>query len=717
MREGLHVAERWIIDAAGTAPLVLPHKAVRSAVTVIGVETPPPAPRTAFAQRPEGALPVNREHELRDVKLTLAVVPVRDEWAGTTHDFGAPAPEAEGEGSPAGWAGTVRRASGGSEQVAAIEDLQQVLGGFGTSAQSVSGTLTRVWPDGRRATLDVVEVLDDGIRQDRSWYAGRHTQITITLRCLPYWRGTERLIGSGSRTAGQRLVTIDDLDVPGDVAALARIELSGATVDQRSVLYAIDQGTAPVEYACSDLDRPVSATLQTVAGSVSLQVVQRAAFTSSVGIGLWEPGVLLSQSGGPLEQPGRWRVMARVRAQSGGRVRLRWTSGSRAAGMSIERPVTLRSDSWELITLGVVSIGSDGLLDGVIEAALPHDQPVQYDRLLFVPVRQGEQHATLSTPPSEVLAADEFDGTAGTLGGLAPTVGGAWGAVGAGAEASRDPGPRRATRTAVYSTSGRSHGLALGSPTGVRTSATIAIRPDLPHGDPSGCVGIWVANALGETAIAGYSGATGKSGSGVAGAWGVYLALRALPATGQVRWALTLIHGTAVTTVTSDRVFSVQPSAVTLTVSGTTARATVFDRGLRMDQAISVPAVPGTLRSGIASHGWTRSGVSAAAVDWSRFAALLVPAAQDAALFAGRSARHASGDSSRVDAAGIRGPVVPIGARPRLPSAGRGGARTRVVVATARGDLREQIDEAPTDPLDVDVYATPRWLQIPGVGA
>lgn len=714
MRAVVLVAERWVLDADTATPLVLPVTSRQGVARVVEQRTPPPADRLAEAPRPEGALPTVREFELRTITLKLKLERPEDQWAGVTHDFGVGAPvEAEGEGVVPGFTGTTRRANSvGNPLVPAVLDLQQAIGAWKTSGSSVCGTLTRVVESGERVTFDVVAVADDGVLWDEAMWLGHETETTIEFRCLPWGRGQELMLGSAASVAGQRLVTVDDLDVPGDVPALARFELAGATVDQSSVLYAIDQGTAPREVACSTLDRPPSATLTTVAGSVATQVVQRPAFSAPIGNGLWEPGVMLSQGGVPLGQPGQWRVIARVRGQATGRVRLRWTSGSRVSGMSTCQPVTLTSDQWELVTLGIVAVADDAGLDGVIEAALPHSQPIRYDTLLFLPVDVlGEQHATQATPPTEILAADRFLGATTTLGGSTAEVGGTWGSEGFPPSMSRTGSGSggAAYRTASYSVSGgRSHGLALGSPVGVRaTTVVVASSGTWGQGD----AGVWIGNTLGEQAIAGSSGATMAAGSGAAGAWGVYVAVRPAEEAGY-RWTMMLVSGTTVTSTTSG-IVGAPEGLVNLTVVGTRATCEISGgSGVIWTGSLTTPVLPASLRSGLATHGWT---VNAAAgiVQWWRFDVVSVPAVLDAALVTGRTARHATGGASRVDSAGTRGPVVPEGARPVLPASGWAGRRTRVAVMATRGDLRQQVDAGPTDPLTVDVFATPRWLQVP----
>lgn len=708
------MAERWILNAGTAAPLVLPNANRQGVCRVTKASTPPPSSRLSEAPVPEGAHPVAREWENRVVTLDLTLERPEDPWAGVSHDFGAGSPvEAEGDGTVPGFAGTVRRVDAdGNALYPAVQDLQLHLGQLATSGESVCGTLTRVMETGERIVFDITSVSDNGATWGESMWLTHETATTIEFRCLPFGRSPEVHIGAASRTAGKRWVTVTGT-VPGDVDAQARIELSGATRNAASVLYAVDQiTTQPAEYACSALDRPAAATLVTAAGSVAAQVVQRPAFTLG-GAGLWEAGVMLSDGGVPLVRPGRWRIMLRVRGQSGGRVRLRWTAGSRVSGMTVCTPVTLTSDQWELVSLGVVSIPAGAGLDGVIETLLPHTQPIQYDQLLFVAAdTSGEQHATVSTLPAELLALDRWAGS-GNVTGSTADLGGVWTTSGTGTSATRSGSA--AIRVGAYSTStGVAHGLAIGSPAAVRTTAALSADGGSSSSATGGDAGIWVGNAAGQAAIAGSSGATGTAGSGAAGAWGVYLGAWIPPGSGMryAKWRLLVVDGTVVSTLPSSG--GGGAGVLELTVADGVATASVTNGAgyVMWTTSMDVPALPSSLRAGIATHGW--DGYSGPLSAWSEFSAFAVPVAGDAALFATKSARHETNVATRVDSAGIRGPVTPWGARPRLQASGPAGRPTRVAVMATRGNLRNQVDAAAADPLTVNVYATPRWFQIPG---
>jgi hypothetical protein len=720
------VAERWIIDADGAAPLVLPLVRQLGAVHVTAHETPPPAPRTVFAPRPEGALPVEREHELRDVSITVAVAPVRDPFAGSTHDF-APggAPEAEGDGSPPGWAGTVRRASGGREELAAIEDLQQVLGALRTSPHAIAGTLTRVLDDGRRATLDVVEVLDDGMRWDLGWYAGRWTEIKMTLRCLPYWRSDEILIGTASRVAGQRLNIVTG-QVPGDVDALARIELTGATWTQRSALYALGKlDDDPLEVPCTTLIRPPGSTLTTMAESVNAQVALSAAVTGALPVGLWDRVASLETAAGPLPRTGRFRVILRLNTNevepANAQVRMRWSAGPREAGLTTNPPATVLTSGWVLLDLGIVSCS--GVLSGVIETSLPRPN-VRLDELIFVPIdgKSGVVSGTTGFPPTTLVAADlPSSVTSGALvGSPAPPSGTAWTALASHATAFT----RTSTGVTLAPTTGTWR--AAGVPTGTWTTLSASVRAPTNTHDAGAAfsdlnAALVVGNAGGATAM-------GTVGIGPPGSWCIAVGFRG-PGVDIVN---SLYGGLFVWFIQDgvsrqlllgeSRLMSNGGEAtlgLTLSASGEIALDCEFRNpaGVVLDRSTTVlqhwsPPPPSGLSVGIASAGRKVGGV-AAGVTLSGFTSQTSGIELDSVLSFERSARIDSAGASRVAPSGVRGPLIPEGDLPRLPASGRTGTDARVAVLTTRGLLRDQFDLA-SDPLTIAVHATPQWLQIPG---
>lgn len=302
----------------------------------------------------------------------------------------------------------MRHATGGSTADAAVSDLLGTVGALRPSAgtrKAITGTATRVLASGERIIFDVLDATVDGPAWDSAYYAGRLAIVTITMTCLPFGRSPERLLGTKTLPAppasrpssvrAERFLVLDDLQVPGDVPALARLELSGATLGQKSVLFATDRPdarsrTVGLQLDAESLDRPTGATLRpsTLAAMAPNSVV-RTAFGMNVPA-TWEPQVFLRRGGTPLDVRGNHRVFCRVFADGANPVtmRLRWAAGAREGGLTENPEVTSASAggrAWQLLDLGVVSIPEGGMLDGVLERRTPLNAETVTDVLLLVP--------------------------------------------------------------------------------------------------------------------------------------------------------------------------------------------------------------------------------------------------------------------------------------------------------------------------------------------
>jgi hypothetical protein len=234
------MAERWIITPTGGAPIVLPHTPQLGGCIVTEVQTPAPAQRMQWAQRREGAAATVREYDNRDVTLKVQLFRPTDEWWGFTHDFASGtvidhAPETEGDGDLPGWTGTVRRAAGdGNPITPGIADLTAVV----AATAAHGGVLRRVLADGTAMTFDVVSAeMSDPPAWNLAFYIARSTTLTLRLTCAPFARGDEVKVGTKQKPAGQRFAVLDQLQVPGDVPAAARIELMQDNADQRGLNY------------------------------------------------------------------------------------------------------------------------------------------------------------------------------------------------------------------------------------------------------------------------------------------------------------------------------------------------------------------------------------------------------------------------------------------------------------------------------------------------
>lgn len=695
--------ERWVLDTG--KPLVLPLTNRQGVVRVLEQSTPAPAERLSSAQRPEGSLITSREFEPRPVTLKLELERPTDQWWDVTHDFGAPPSEAEGEGEVPGWTGTVRRCSSdGSAILPAIEDLASAVGSVQTAPGSVAGTLTRVLEDGRRLIFDILSVSwPDGPDWTPGYYLRDSTTVTLVFSCLPFARGQELELGSLVRPAGQRLAVLDDLQVPGDVPALARLEYSGATVDQRTLFYGIDRPddaslATGVQLAATTLDRPAATTTTTVSGSVASQVVTRPATAYDAG---WARIVSLRQSGVPLPLSGTYRVWGRVRSAADQALRLRWTSGVREQGMTVNPSVSAGVGVFALLDLGLVTAG--GQLDGVVECATPLAEAVSLDVLLLVPVEvSGVLLAAPAGDGGELVVRDTGGSPSPTpLVGSAAQYGGSWVSLGTGgSDAVWDREVSGAQRTGAAGT-WRLAGVPIATAASMRARATLAAVAGTPF-DGHWHTLLAVGNTAGLQALA-------TGGVAAAGGWAVGVAATGRPGSTNLRlWTVTA--GSAPASVTGPN--GAAPTvSVDLVVQSGRVSATVsnaFGPAATMESPVASPPGSG-LHVAVIAHGGS-SGSTAWIGDLSVTAGDSPP---DVALAASQSTVIATGGASRTTSAGLAGPVVPMGDRPVLPVSGRAGRPVRVVAGGLRGRLDAQIDEAPTDPLTLTVHGTPRFLQVP----
>jgi hypothetical protein len=714
------MTERWIIDAGGPAPLVLPTLTRNGGCRVVEHRTPPPAPTVTWAKRPEGAGATSREYENREVSIKLALERPLDEWWSVSHDFGAAPTEAEGDGLLAGWTGTVRRATpDGSPIRPMVSDISAAMG----KLQREGGTLTRVMDDGGRVTFDVETATDPaGPLWDDRFYVADQTTLELSFTCRPFGRGAERLLGQGTKAAGSRLLLVDGLQVPGDVPALARLEFSGATVAQQSLLYAIDRQTYPLEIAASSRLLPTPAA--TVAGSIAPQVAVLPASPAGTPAGTWELiSYLRPAVGGRIALSGTHRVLARVRTAStdGAVLRLRWSAGPAEGGTTINPTCSLPSSAgWRIADLGTVTVPEDvGELDGVIEWAGPTTSTARaLDLLLLVPAeRSGRAYASTAKPiGGTVVAADSLTGT-GALVGSAVQTGGTWSAAG-----TTGTGFARASSGATLSVT--SSTVAVSAAPIARPAGSVRAQVRFT-GSPgtSGQFGLAIGNAAGLAAIASRS-----SASSSAWAFGFGFAPNDDPAKRLVDvvvdgTSVKFANGTAGSALSTGGLLTVDvfqwavPPQIEASAWANADGATTNRKAFTIAPAI--PASPGQLYVGVWASG---VGLTAGGTVYPLTAASLfvtAPTPPDRVLHPDRTAQLTSGAATRDTPAGSPGPIAAvIGDRPFLPPSGRAGVPARVLMGASRTDLRTitAIDDT-ADTFTGRVFATPRYLQIPDQNA
>lgn len=704
--------ERWVIDPIeeGTGrPLVLPRSSRDGGIHVQAQQIAPASPRRQWAERREGALQTSTGVDNIEITLTLQLHSPRDQWAEETRDMGALPVEAEGDGDLPGWNGSVRVVTNdGSHVLAMAIDIADAI----AKLEREHGTLAWTSDAGVRGYFDIVaaEFVESLPWDDRQIIA-RLAQVQIKLTCLPWLREPEQLLGTVTTTPGQRLAVLSDIYVPGDVDALARLEFSGASDSQASLLYAIDQPDTPTKALNVQLaaaSRGTPGVVEPHAGSVAPTVVRVSESLPGVPAGTWETLLhLRSTTGQPIVISGQHRVLVRVSCSTAAQLqlRLRWSAGAREGGMRPE-PIWTSSpqDWWEIADLGIIDVPAGGTLDGVIERLGPYPVHTHLDLLLFVPVgrAQGSAHASTALPSGQViLAADPMDGT-GALGGSPAPSGGTWAGFGPGTAFVRSSGV--ATRTAAAANR-RAEALPVGS-AAVTISAQLGVAPT-PL-DATAVYGLVIGNALGiDRVLQGPGGPTG--------------------------WAIACERNDAHTDGST---------MVIRTVDGTTMRAVGVS-----------PLGSGGIGSGRSSLGWFAEGYANAILGGTAAAGfvnppppatgiyagvysygagdgfggygspvtvtvddvtIVGPTPQDRVLWPARTATITSSDATRQTQEGYSGSVgSPSGARPVLPPSGRANRLVRVVAGVFRDDLRVGLDRYPADPFTVAVYARPRWTLHP----
>lgn len=717
------MAERWVLTPTNGRPIVLPHSPKLGGCIVTEVQTPAPPLRNQWAPRREGASASVREYENRDVTLKVQLFRPTDEWWGYTHDHASAtvvghAPEAEGDGDLPGWTGTIRRAAvDGNPVTPAIADLSKTVAQLAASG----GRLRRVLNDGTAYSFTVQSAeMSEPPAWDLTYYLAHATTLTLRMICSPFAFGDEAVLATRLKSGGSRLFTINDLQVPGDVPALARVVLGNSPADQQSLLLAVDQpapATAAVGVELPAAARPGGATTTTVAAagtmpdSVAATVRRAPASANGTPAGLWEPvSYLRDVSGVPLTVAGSYRVFVRLSSPAGTTLRLRYATGSAAAGLADNGSVTVGATAGAaLVDLGTITIPAGGTLDGVLERQTPGTE-LFVDRWLLIPTdRYTTAGANTALGPLEITAVDGFARTGQLPGSTAPQ-GGTW--VG------RGDTPFATDGTSAWRLAGTDSGAASTLP--VATGPiTLAVSCRCQQAATDGERGAIIGNAEGITAVIAGSTPT-------AGAWAVATAVEwdtVSPAGGERIKTVTIAGGVrSISYHSAWREDWSRGHTFSLSVDGTVERSFMTWPGGSNDHTQTIAAMPTTgVEAGIYTIGvFMRSGGSDVAqrVDFDDFLVTTQPPPSDRALFKGRTAELSTTASTRVDVAYRDGPIARQGGdRPLLPPSGAAALPVRVVAGVGRQELRGGSDPVGTDDFTVLIAATPRYLQVPETSA
>lgn len=409
---------------------------------------------------------------------------------------------------------------------------------------------------------------------------------------------------------------------------------------------------------------------------------------------------------GDLSHVGHYRVKARVKPSSGtSYARLAWSDGGGS----------LRANPWQSpqqvgtfieLDLGTVTISQAALgaqrWTGQIEAA---DWGVSgatfaIDYIELIPAGEGYGKArapVVFETPTAFGARDEFDQSAGALNGKTLPQGGTWSAAGTGADFQIDATAHIATRAA-------GSGEAFPVPTlpGVMPDLGL-VQVDVRQDGTQ--VGNWYAGVIARYVDLNNWLAAYVYGGGARGATFVQIKV--------------LIAGSAVRVYSAP--FSALPGTwstirLTLDASGrlclwAAPRGGLGGEPLLMCSEVEV-AAGGALAIGPSGLYGNNALLSAGSSFDNFFAA--VPTVRPV-IYAERQVEIRHDGTLMEDATGsYDGPVPEYrGSRFFIPPAGSANRTARVVVKARRNDI-EQFEDVPvTDPLQVQVVYTPRYLQVP----
>jgi hypothetical protein len=718
------VNERWIITPIGGRAVVLPTTPVRSAARVTEIRTPPPAPRSQWVQVQEGQLLSVREFENREVSLRIELARPRDSWWDSTHDFGDPPPEAAGDGDLLGWRGSVRLCgTEGQPLEPVIADAAALV----AALQRGGGTATRVLPSGNSLTFDVLTAADpDGPAWDISYYAGKLTHVPLVMTCAPFARGAETaLAGPGGTTsvdlaAGQRFAVFNGLDVPGDVEALTRVEVTSlGSRDRDSVLVAIDRPDPVVaaigaQVAASNRRLPATATTSApvATGALSVSTVKLGALVAGRPAGVWEPCVYLETASAAMPLKGTFRMLARVAvggwsptsATRGSlRLRLRWADGSASLLQTNPEQTLIADGEFGLVDLGLVEgHAQNAKMRGVIERAGDTGATLEIDTLHPIPIDvHAVAAASLASPTMTLAAIDNWATGSTTLNGRASTGGsGAWSVQGTASGSTWTVDT--ASSSAVHSAGGL-QAATVPVAAGQARYRVSALMNSLQLAGQSH--GVIIGNTGGIAAVL-------SGGTPGATDWAVHALIQQV-AGGTVCYAYAFGPGMtprlAAVEVTPPISMPISRARINLEVS---TRGVACWLGDATSPTVAESELPGLI--GTSPRAGLLAG-SATTVSHSQFVALSALGDLDHALHAGKTTRIASDGASRVDAANDRAPMARYGGdRPKLLPSSSDGLKSRVIVgAMSGGGVTGQPDVAPSEGLRVEVFATPRWLQLP----
>lgn len=591
------------------------------------------------------------------------------------------------------------------------DDAMAAIGALENKLQEAArlapaGGLPILWTPGGASTGYYLDMLLGQITDmplDFAWLSNRPL-VTVAFTCKPFLRAAETSISLVSSSSP--ILTVEVPNVPGDVPAEARVEVTDGSSQVRRYL---EWG---LEQRYYDHASPAPLVLDSASLTMTGFAGTALAHTGAQG-GTTIAAQLLSQPvavAGIPAQPhvGTFRVKGRIYAPSTAEYwRLSWQEGDGPFQANDYVQPVVAGDFSE-VDLGIVSIepAIEGAQQwgGRIEAYTTTDggEQGELDDILLYPAAEGYGRiaSTYTYQPGVISAHDEFTGTTagGTLNARTAPAGGAWATSGATTDFVFSDETVWAFEAAKRSTSadaGFRYAI-LGS----TTYTDIEVAVDFENSVGANSTG--VQNCL----ILRWTDANNHARVVYAPKF----------PSGTSTLSIQTVIGGSVTTLYSTPL--AQPGIVfsnLRAVAYASGMVYAWMSGEQFSARSIALATGGTLASGNVGFADMNSGGIGVNRFYDNFTAG-TPFPEAVTIYSGRSLELRSDSNLRQSADGSSfGDLVGRGSRLFIPPAGSGSRTTRIAVRATRNDLTTQADTsvADGDTLEATVHYTPRYLAVP----
>lgn len=598
----------------------------------------------------------------------------------------------------------------------ALDQIGAVRDKF-AKAERTPGGIAMTWTPAdstRSVTFDVIAGQIENMPigwggQDSGWFL-RTPVLALKMTAKPYWRGAEVLTATASSSTP--FVALEIPNVPGDVPALGRlIGTDTATQSRRHVEWGLE---SPDTYAAAT-SLLVDSDDMVVAGFAGTQATTAGAFdpnavgTNSVSSGLRAAPTAVAGLGN-LSHVGGFRVKARVQVSAIGsgdasdaRVRLGWKAADGPLSLNDWARPRSGVGQWSEVDLGTIliprAVTGTHRWTGRIEAMHPSSATLIVDYLILVPVTSGYgvARATPNAQVGAIAASDDFDGLAsGTaLNARVAPQGGTWATSGSAIDfigTGGAPFVNVAVSRASNTDAGARRAVLTGSLTDVQVSASTYVTAKTSGGQQQGVIARHVNATNYLTAV------VEPAGDGFA------LDMVVAGATTRLGFASILISNNSWYTV--DLVAYASGQVGALLYAGVGKNGAPIAGIFRQRSEL---ATAGALAAGVV--GLIDFAPSALAqIRYHDKLAASIPAAEEIALYSGRSIQFRDDSAIRFDSTGVY-----VG----RPNSYRGSrflvapGTSRVLLKARRNDVAVGYDDVVTDATQVQVAYTPRGLAVP----